>query len=40
MQKRGILTADDASKPKDAARELNRCDASLRQLRGKGDGHI
>jgi len=32
MQKRGILTADDASKPQAAARELKRCDASLRQL--------
>jgi tetratricopeptide (TPR) repeat protein/tRNA A-37 threonylcarbamoyl transferase component Bud32 len=32
MQKRGILTADDAPKPQDAAREIKRCDASLRQL--------
>jgi eukaryotic-like serine/threonine-protein kinase len=32
MQKRGILTADDASKPQVAARELKRCEASLRQL--------
>jgi tetratricopeptide (TPR) repeat protein len=32
MQRRGILTADDASKPQVAARELKRCEASLRQL--------
>jgi non-specific serine/threonine protein kinase/serine/threonine-protein kinase len=34
MQQRGILTAEDAAKPQDAARELARCDASLRQLAG------
>ena len=32
MQKRGILTADDAAKPQNAARELERCDALLRRL--------
>jgi tetratricopeptide (TPR) repeat protein len=34
MQKRGILTAEDATKPQEVARELARCDASLRRLAG------
>jgi tetratricopeptide (TPR) repeat protein/tRNA A-37 threonylcarbamoyl transferase component Bud32 len=34
MQKRGILTAEDATKPQDLAREIARCDAALRQLAG------
>ena len=34
MQKRGILTAEDGTKPQEVARELARCDASLRQLAG------
>ncbi len=32
MQKRGILTAEDGAKPQEIAREVARCDASLRQL--------
>jgi tetratricopeptide (TPR) repeat protein len=39
MQQRGILTAEDAAKPQEAARELARCDASLRQL-NKGDATL
>jgi hypothetical protein len=34
MQQRGILTAEDAAKPQEVARELARCDASLRRLAG------
>ena len=34
MQKRGILTAEDRTKPQEIARELARCDASLRELAG------
>ena len=34
MQKRGILTAEDRTKPQEIIRELARCDASLRQLAG------
>ena len=34
MQKRGILTAEDRTKPEEIARELERCDASLRELAG------
>ena len=32
MQKRGILTAEDATKPQELAREIERCDAALRRL--------
>jgi eukaryotic-like serine/threonine-protein kinase len=32
MQKRGILTAEDATKPQDVAREIARCDGALREL--------
>lgn len=32
MQKRGILTAEDRTKPQEVAREIARCEASLRQL--------
>ena len=34
MQKRGILTAEDRTKPQEIASELERCDASLRKLAG------
>jgi eukaryotic-like serine/threonine-protein kinase len=34
MQKRGILTAEDAAKPEELARNIARCDASLRHLEG------
>lgn len=34
MQKRGILTAEDAAKPEEIAREIARCDDSLRRLEG------
>jgi len=34
MQERGILTAEDRTKPREVAREIARCDASLRQLAG------
>ena len=33
MQRRGILTGEDAAKPEEVAREIARCDASLRSLR-------
>jgi tetratricopeptide (TPR) repeat protein/tRNA A-37 threonylcarbamoyl transferase component Bud32 len=32
MQKRGVLTAEDRTKPQDAAREIARCDGALREL--------
>ena len=32
MQKRGILTAEDAEKPQEVPDEIARCDASLRRL--------
>ena len=32
MQKRGILTAEDATKPQDLTREIARCDDALREL--------
>jgi hypothetical protein len=32
MQKRGILTAEDSTKPQDVAREIARCDATLQKL--------
>jgi tetratricopeptide (TPR) repeat protein/tRNA A-37 threonylcarbamoyl transferase component Bud32 len=32
MQKRGILTAEDATKPQELARALARCDGALREL--------
>jgi len=32
MQKRGILTAEDRTKPQEVAREIARCDAALRRL--------
>jgi non-specific serine/threonine protein kinase/serine/threonine-protein kinase len=34
MQKRGILTAEDSTRPQDVAREIARCDVALRQLEG------
>jgi tetratricopeptide (TPR) repeat protein len=34
MQKRGILTAEDRTKPQDVTREIERCDGALRQLEG------
>jgi tetratricopeptide (TPR) repeat protein len=34
MQKRGILTAEDAAKPEEVVREIARCDDSLRRLEG------
>jgi len=34
MQTRGILTAEDAAKPEELARNIARCDASLRHLEG------
>ncbi len=34
MQKRGILTAEDRTKSQEIARELERCDTSLRKLAG------
>ena len=34
MQKNGILTAEDAAKPQELAREIKRCDAALRRLAG------
>ncbi len=33
MQKRGILTGEDPTKPQEVAREIAQCDASLRQLK-------
>jgi len=33
MKKRGILTAEDATKPEELAREVARCDEFLRGLR-------
>jgi serine/threonine protein kinase/tetratricopeptide (TPR) repeat protein len=32
MQRRGILTGEDATRPADVAREIAQCDASLRKL--------
>ena len=32
MQKRGILTGEDAARPEEAAREIAQCHASLRRL--------
>ena len=32
MQKRGILTADNAGKPQEVARGIARCDEALRKL--------
>ena len=41
MQKNGILTAEDAAKPQELAREIERCDAALRRLAGdEGDAHF
>ena len=34
MQKRGILTAEDRTKPQDVTREIAHCDAALRRLEG------
>jgi tRNA A-37 threonylcarbamoyl transferase component Bud32/tetratricopeptide (TPR) repeat protein len=34
MQKRGILTAEDAAKPREVAREIARCDDSLQRVEG------
>jgi hypothetical protein len=34
MQARGILTAEDATKPEDVAREVARCDAAIHKLEG------
>jgi tetratricopeptide (TPR) repeat protein len=34
MQQNGVLTAEDATKPQDVARDIARCDAALRRLAG------
>jgi hypothetical protein len=34
MQTRRILTAEDAAKPEEVAREIARCEAEMRRLAG------
>ena len=38
MQRRGILTGEDATKPEEVAREIAQCDAALRRLALPSDG--
>ena len=40
MQKRGILTAEDGTKPQEVAREIARCDAACRRQLDQGDVHL